>query len=215
MGGRAKAVQFADSHPFRLFPTLVWRAELVDDARTRVNASVMKALAELRRTLPPLEPGEGWQSKQDLHKSESFAELVACVNAATVEALEFQKIGHEGFTITGCWANVLAPERAHRAHSHPNNFLSGVYYVKSQAGADTVNFHDPRAQTRIIRPPVAELTADNTDQVVVKVRDGTLLLFPAWLEHSVDENRSAEERISVSFNVMFTGYSETISKPMW
>jgi uncharacterized protein (TIGR02466 family) len=50
---------------------------------------------------------------------------------------------------------------------------------------------------------------------VVKVKDGTLLLFPAWLDHSVDENRSAEERISVSFNLMFTGYSETMSKPMW
>ena len=111
--------------------------------------------------------------------------------------------------------NVLAPGKEHRAHSHPNNFLSGVYYVKTRVGADTVNFHDPRPQTRIIRPPVTELTADNTDQVVVKVKDGTLLLFPAWLEHSVDENRSVEERISVSFNLMFAGYSGSMSAPMW
>lgn len=181
----------------------------------RVNASVLKALAELRRSLPPLEPGEGWQSKQDLHRSESFIELVDGVNAATVELLDYLKIEYEGFSITGCWLNVLSPGRAHRTHSHPNNFLSGVYYVQTQAGADTVNFHDPRAQSRIIRPPVTALTADNTDQVVVKVRNGTLLLFPAWLEHSVDENRSAEERISVSFNVMFTAYIETMSEPMW
>ncbi len=46
--------------------------------------------------------------------------------------------------------------------------------------ADTVNFHDPRSQTGIIRPPVTELTAENTDQVVVKVSDGTLLMFPSW-----------------------------------
>ena len=208
-------MQFADSHPFRLFPTLIWRAELANDVRTRIDAGVLDAMAELRRTLPPLKAGEGWQSKPNLHEREAFAELVIAIDAATAQILDFLKIGHHGVAITGCWLNVLAPGRAHAMHSHPNNFLSGVYYVKTQAGADTVNFHDPRAQTRIIRPPVTALTADNTDQVVVKVKDGTLLLFPAWLEHSVDENRSTAERISVSFNLMFSGYVETMGKPMW
>ena len=53
----------------------------------------------------------------------------------------------------------------HRMHSHPNNFLSGVYYVQTHEGADSINFHDPRPQTGIIRPPVTGLTAENTDQV--------------------------------------------------
>lgn len=207
--------RFADSHPFRMFPTLVWRAELAEDVRRRVNAAALEVLAELRAPRPPLGPGQGWQSPQDLHERPPFAELVACVEAAAAEVLDFLRIGHEGFALTACWANVLAPGRAHAAHSHPNNFLSGVYYLKTQAGADTINFHDPRAQTRVIRPPVRELTADNTDQVVVKVNEGTLLLFPAWLEHSVDANQSAEERISLSFNIMFPGYAETMSKPLW
>jgi uncharacterized protein (TIGR02466 family) len=215
MGARANAALFADSHPIRMFPTLVWRAELTADARAGINASILKALTDLRRSLRPLQLGEGWQSRHDLQNRESLAELVACVRAATIEVLGFLKIGHEDVAVTGCWMNVLAPGGAHRAHSHPNNFLSGVYYVTTPAGADTVNFHDPRPQTRIIRPPVTELTADNTDQVVVKVKDGTLLLFPAWLEHSVDENRGAQERISVSFNVMFAGYCKSMGAPMW
>jgi len=215
MSTRAKVAPFADSHPLRMFPTLVWRAELAEDLRRGIDTSVLQALAELRQGLRPLRFGEGWQSDNDLQSNESFDELVACVRAAAIEALDFTKIAHGGISITGCWLNVLAPGGVHRAHSHPNNFLSGVYYVKTQAGADTVNFHDPRPQTRIIRPPATALTADNTDQVVVKVKDGTLLLFPAWLEHSVDENLSAEERISVSFNVMFTAYSDSMSAPMW
>jgi hypothetical protein len=81
--------------------------------------------------------------------------------------------------------------------------------VKTQSGAETVNFHDPRPQTGIIRPPVTELTADNADQVVVNVRDSTLLV------HSVDANRSVEQRISVSFNMMFRTYAEIMSKPLW
>ena len=134
---------------------------------------------------------------------------------AAEAALAYLKIDDDAFVITGCWANVNAPGAGHRTHSHPNNFLSGVYYVKTQAGADTVNFHDPRAQTGIMRPPVTELTADNTDQVVVKVSNGTLLVFPSWLQHSVDANRSDAERISVSFNIMFSSYGDRMSKPLW
>ena len=100
-------------------------------------------------------------------------------------------------------------------HSHPNNFLSGAYYVQVQEGADTINFHDPRPQTGILRPPVSALTSYNTDQVVVKVAVGTLLVFPAWLPHSVDSNASEADRLSVSFNAMLAGFAGELAKPMW
>jgi hypothetical protein len=63
--------------------------------------------------------------------------------------------------------------------------------------------------------PVLELTAENTDQVVVSVKNGTLLLFPAYLQHSVDANRGEQERVSISFNLMFSSFTENLSKPLW
>tara|TARA_Y100000815_G_C13114068_1_gene414251 strand:+ start:396 stop:545 length:150 start_codon:yes stop_codon:yes gene_type:complete len=48
-------------------------------------------------------------------------------------------------------------------HNHPNNYLSDVYYVQTQAGADTINLYDLRIQTGIIRPPVTKLTVGNID----------------------------------------------------
>ena len=86
------------------------------------------------------------------------------------DVLDYLRIGEVAFEITGCWANVNAPGAAHGLHSHPNNFLSGVYYVRVPSGGDTINFHDLRSQTGILRPPVVELTANNTNQVVVRVR---------------------------------------------
>ena len=129
--------------------------------------------------------------------------------------LRFLRVGYEAFEITGCWATVLTRGAAHKAHTHPNNFLSGVYYVRTGPGTDTINFHDPRTQTAVIRPPVVELTAENTDQVVVRVTNGTLLMFPSYLEHSVDANASEDERISISFNLMFSSFTENLSKPLW
>jgi len=87
--------------------------------------------------------------------------------------------------MTGLWANMNAPGAIHKMHNHPNNLLSGVYYLQTGKGADTINFHDPRPQRDVIKPPVTELTADNTDQVVV------------------------------TFNAMFSEYAETLSQPLW
>jgi len=198
-----------------MFPTLLWKIRLEPQLREGIDAKILGALEALRGGLPKLEPGFGWQSEQALHEREDFRDLMACVGDAARSVLRFLRIGYDAFEITGCWATVLAKGAAHRAHSHPNNFLSGVYYVRTHPGADTINFHDPRPQAAVIRPPVVELTAENTDQVVVKVTNGTLLIFPSYLEHSVAPTESDEERISISFNVMFSSFTENLSKPLW
>ena len=196
-----------------MFPTLVWKLQLKAAFHLPMDERILAALE--KQGLSPLAVGNGWQSGQNLHHLDEFRDLAACVERGTRSVLRFLRIDYDAFEITGCWANVLAKGASHRAHSHPNNFLSGAYYLRTLAGADTINFHDPRPQAGIIRPPVTELTAENTDQVVVRVRNGALLLFPAYLQHSVDANTSDEPRISISFNVMFSGFTGNLSKPLW
>ena len=198
-----------------MFATLVWKIELEAQLRETIGAQALAAIARMRRDLPPLAPGQGWQSVQSLHELDDFRDLVACVHRVVPGILRFLKIGYEAYQITACWATALTRGAAHKMHQHPNNFLSGVYYVRTHAGADTINFHDPRNQTGIIRPPVFQLTAENTDQVVVRVKDGTMLVFPAYLQHSVDASASDKERISISFNIMFSSFTEHLSKPLW
>ena len=206
---------FQSSDVLRMFPTFVWKAELRPDLYEPINASVLRSLGKIGAPLADLEPGESWQSDQGLHELDQFREVVDFVNEAAESALDYLRIGHAGFKVTGCWANVNAPGAGHRAHSHPNNYLSGVYYLRTHPDANTINFLDPRPQAGIIRPPVTALTAENTEQVVVRVQDGTLLMFPAWLEHSVDPNRSGRTRVSMGFNIMFTTYAETMARPLW
>jgi uncharacterized protein (TIGR02466 family) len=198
-----------------MFPALVWKIQIKAELHDAMDAKILAALERIRRDLPELGAGQGWQSEQTLYEREEFRDLVACVNNAAKSVLRFLRIGYDAFEITGCWATVLAKGAVHKVHSHPNNFLSGVYYIRTHPGADTINFHDPRNQTGIIRPPVVELTAENTDQVVVRVKNGTLLVFPAYLQHSVDANTSEKERISISFNIMFSAFTENLSKPLW
>ncbi|MCG8428491.1 MAG: 2OG-Fe(II) oxygenase family protein [Chromatiales bacterium] len=198
-----------------LFPSHVWTFDLTAEEREKIAHEITPELEAIRPVFSENRTGVGWQSPQDLHRRESLTTLVSIIDDSTRSILRFLKIGYDAFEITGCWANINSPGCSHRMHSHPNNFLSGAYYLQTQAGADTINFHDPRIQAAVIRPPVTELTGSNTDQVVVKVKDGMLLLFPAYLQHSVDANTSDRERISISFNIMFSSFTENLSKPLW
>jgi hypothetical protein len=47
-----------------MFPTLVWKVELEAQLREAVCAQTFAALARMRRDLPALAPGQGWQSFQ-------------------------------------------------------------------------------------------------------------------------------------------------------
>jgi uncharacterized protein (TIGR02466 family) len=198
----------------RLFPAFVWKAQLRPELHQPLDAALLRELDKLMRASGAPAAGETWQSGHGLHRRAPFHGLVRVIDDAVRTVLAFLKVGCDAFEITGCWASVAVRGGTIRMHSHPNNFLSGVYYVRVQPGADTINFHEPRPQAGVIRPPVTELTAYNTDQVVVQVARGTLLVFPAWLPHSVDPNASDAPRVSISFNAMLTDFAE-LAKPLW
>jgi uncharacterized protein (TIGR02466 family) len=207
--------RFQQAEILRMFPTFLWKAEVARAVAAPMNAALLHALGAVGAPLHDLKHGQSWQSPHDLHQRAPFRDLVTCIDAAAMAALGHLKVVHRGVAVTGCWANVNAPGATHPVHSHPNNYLSGVYYLKVPPRANTIAFHDPRPQAGIIRPPVTALTADNTDEVVVTVTEGTLLIFPAFLPHSVDANESTELRISLSFNLMFEAYAETMGRPSW
>jgi len=203
------------SEVLSIFPTFVWKIQLTAEFRQRVNSNILQLIDQIKPDLAEILPGGLWQSGQDLHNREQMMDLNLCIDGTAQTVHRFLKVGQKEIEITGCWANINASGVSHIIHSHPNNFLSAIYYVRTHPGADSVNFHDPRSQTGIIRPPVTELTSQNTDQVVVTVSDGMLLMFPSYLAHSVAPNESDNLRISISFNMMFSLFAERFSRPMW
>jgi uncharacterized protein (TIGR02466 family) len=195
-----------------IFPTFVWKAEL--PSAQSLNSALLDVLSGLGAPLSNLRPGENWQSDHQLHTRPSLRPLTEWIAAAARNLLDYLRIPQD-VAITGCWANINPPGTGHRLHSHRNNYLSGVYYVQTQEGADTINFFDPKVQAGVIRPSALEPTAENTEVAMVRVTNGTLLLFPAWLQHAVDTNRSPTPRISISFNLMFPGFAEQMARPGW
>jgi uncharacterized protein (TIGR02466 family) len=198
-----------------LFPTMVWASQLRPEVTARVNEALLRKLDEAKGRSPDLKPQGKWQTDQQLHTVPELAELTGTITDIARHVLDREQIRYAGIEITGCWANVGFPGSRHRTHAHPNNYLSGVYYVKAPPGGNTINFLDPRPQAAGMVPPSAQMTSLTAQRITLDVRAGTLLLFPAWLSHSVAVNRGREERISVAFNLMFTRFREDMSPPLW
>jgi hypothetical protein len=148
------------------------------------------------------------------------------VRKAGTAALAFLDLKNRDFDITGCWANINPTGGLNSPHTHPNNFLSGVYYVSLPANSGQIVFADPRPQAASILPPAGKWNKYVGNEIKLEVKAGRMVIFPAWLAgrmvifpawlvHSVPVNRSPEERISVSFNLMFKDFTENVSKPLW
>ena len=129
--------------------------------------------------------------------------------------LDALAIRDRAWLITGCWANINPLGSFHPPHIHPNNLISGVYYLQIPPEADAISFHDPRPQAHMLQPAVTHSVPENRATVEVEAKPGRMLLFPSWLRHSVRPNYAEGERVSISFNVMLDDYAATNSAPMW
>lgn len=198
-----------------LFPTLIWKMQLAKDTYEPINEDITARLRALAAGTPGLPPGGKLQTDQTLHHLPEFQALAEIIHGASTGVLDFLKIVYDGIAITGCWANISPPGDGHRPHTHPNNYLSGVYYVHTEEGSNTISFDDPRPQTNIIAPATSEITDQNAGQIHITARNGLLILFPSWLQHQVPRNRSQNPRVSIAFNIMFSRFGETMSRPKW
>ena len=198
-----------------LFPTLVWVFDLpASEART-INGGILGWLARHARYNERSRSDLSQQTDHDFHRKPEFFRLNGFVTDAAKEVLKSLDLKTDDPEITGCWINVGPKGSRHHEHSHPNNYLSGVYYVTTPAGADSIIFYDPRPQAHILSMPTRRHTPFTASSMTVSVQPGRLILFHSWLRHAVDPNRAEQNRVSLSFNLMFSSFTERYSRPMW
>ncbi len=107
------------------------------------------------------------------------------------------------------WANILPKGGLNKAHIHPGQTWAAVFYVDpGDTGDDTggeLILEDPRfPMTHMRLNSLRVVGADGTPQngeTRLRPNVGDLILFPAWLRHSVEQYNGARERISIAMNI--------------
>ena len=186
-----------------MFPTLV--SLVTFDRAAEFNPRARARLEELEKDGGGILKNGQWQSGHELHKDPAFKELADFVEAAVAARFDALRYKPATLAITGFWGNVNRPGFQHMVHAHSNNFISGVYYVTAPENAGGIVFQDPRLQNKVLVPSIAEITDINSMAIRLPSVEGQMILFPSWLEHFTEANRSAVPRVSIAFNLMLTG----------
>ena len=73
--------------------------------------------------------------------------------------------------------------------------------LENHKNINDIVFYDPRPAPVYSHPNVVNPNLLNAQVNGISPKEGALVLFPSYLEHSVNENKSNEERIVISFNI--------------
>jgi uncharacterized protein (TIGR02466 family) len=101
------------------------------------------------------------------------------------------------------WANVSGRGAYHVPHYHPGHYWSAIYYVRmgEGAGGELVLF-DPRLPVINMAAPRLSFRHNGGERtIVLSPEAGMLILFPAWLQHSVTPWEGDGERVSIAMNL--------------
>lgn len=193
-----------------IFPTTL--LEYKNPNSDEIKDSVLSYLGSLEyKTLDNGQPGQ--TTDLFLHKDKNLKNLYDWIRSCLGDFHGRFQFDCENFEIIISWANKTMPGGEHHVHTHPNSYVSGIYYVSAKESQTC--FSDPRVtmNSLIVGTPTNWLMRP----WISDSSDGTLLLFPSWLEHftnpvplnSIDQSF----RYTISFNAMPTGKINSISNP--
>ncbi|MEO7364799.1 MAG: TIGR02466 family protein [Sphingomicrobium sp.] len=194
----------------RLFATPVIIDQLADCEP--LNAELANAILQRRQSDPGLLLSNqgGWQSNHDL---QAWAGETGRRILDHATALATENTDAEGSSIdwtVDAWANVSAAGASNRAHVHGGAFWSAVYYVEVGDGdGGALVLYDPRMPGLRMHAPSLRFK-DCGSEVVASIspRSGRMVLFPAWLSHSVEPWEGSGTRISIAMNIRSTTTSD-------
>jgi len=151
---------------------------------------------------------KGWHSTTDMHIKPEYSQLVTELISMQKDIYDNEHIDRHA-RLGNMWANINPSGGMNMPHIHPNALFSGVYYVKSNPKSGRLKIYDPRPGANFIMPTrkPGNPGRDLWREANIEPIEGRIIMFPAWLWHSVEENMSDDIRISVSFNFIQEGFN--------
>ena len=186
------------------FSSPIWASKI--DNYEKINDSMLKYIMKLKENDPTgvtKSNFKGWHSKDfDLKNKESknFIEGIKKNINFALNDMNWD-LNKQSVSINNLWAIINEKGAWNQKHHHSNSDLSAAYYVCAHENCGDIVFYDPRPAP-VYKSPIAK-SPNNLNATVnsIKPEAGMLVLFPSYLEHSVNPNLSDKKRIVISFNI--------------
>ena len=183
------------------FPTIIYVKDLPNPEK--LNSYLEKHIVEWSNQDKGVEKTNvnGWHSKTDMHHKKEYEPLTKELFQMQNEIIQEQRLDMKP-KLGNMWANINYPDGYNQTHLHPNSLFSGAYYIKASPNSGKLALMDPRPGVQQNMPPrkPGKLPRELWRDAYYEPVPGRIIMFPSWMWHKVDPNKSNDIRISVSFN---------------
>ena len=142
----------------------------------------------------------GWQSN-DIAGAEN-PEMEKLINLISEEAATCAKqVGLSEVELYNIWININPPGSYNHLHNHVGSIFSGVYYVDASPEQGNIQFERSDGGEYHIPSKIYKPTYYTSTRATYAAKTNALYIFPGWMKHSVEGNKTTTDRISISFNI--------------
>ena len=183
------------------FPTIIYVKDLPN--ANELNLYLEKHIVEWSNQDKGVEKTNvnGWHSQTDMNNKKEYEPLVKELFQMQNEIIQEEHLDIKP-KLGNMWANINYPGGHNQMHLHPNSLFSGAYYIKASPDSGRLALMDPRPGVQQNMPPrkSGKLPRELWRDAYYDPIPGRIIMFPAWMWHKVEPNKSNDTRISVSFN---------------
>ena len=186
------------------FSTPIWATKI--EGYEKVNDEMLTYILNLQTNDPigvVKSNFKGWHSKDFNMKDVSPINFISSIknNLNTLISDMNWDLNIQSVKISSMWAIINEKGAWNQKHQHSNSDISAAYYVTAHEGCGDIVFYDPRP-ARVYKQPIAKSPNKLNGTVSsIKPEAGMLVLFPSYLDHSVNPNISNKKRVVISFNL--------------
>ncbi|MDC2978835.1 TIGR02466 family protein [Pelagibacteraceae bacterium] len=190
--------------PNLFFPTPVWTLQL--ENYKMINEQMYRFIkdSQLKDQKGITKSNiRGWHSQDFNLQEKQPKEFITFISPAiekVMKDMNWEK-QMQSVNINNMWAIINTGGSTNLRHQHGNSTISGAYYVRAPINSGDIVFYDPRPAPVYSYPKALGPNSLNAQINGISPKEGALVLFPSYVDHSVNENLSNEERIVISFNI--------------
>jgi uncharacterized protein (TIGR02466 family) len=181
---------------YQLFPTLIFEKLVTEPVLSSLQEQIYTALSNetfikiTELEYPRIGNFSGTGGVIDLDKNFIEDNNLHILQNVILETVTEQFNGVK-IIIKDSWVTKFLPGDTAQIHDHRSDVLSGVYYIKATGNEGNLKLMNPLTHDNFVKDLSFEIIPIT----------GKLVLFPGWLKHQVLQNNSANERISLAFNL--------------
>jgi uncharacterized protein (TIGR02466 family) len=169
----------------------------------KINVNELEYIKSLKTRSPYNKENKRTKSSDVLESLELSTLKQFCLKWISFYAHEFLTITKSTeFYITQSWCNFASKGDMHKAHMHSNSLISGVFYIR---GENTPLVFHREKDMFALKFNYDKWDMNNCEAYVMEMEAGKLFIFPSSIKHSVFENDTDTERISLAFNTWASG----------